>query len=170
MWSYGSYWHSLKVQETLIIFLMLGQVLFFVGKEILRFGLGMTTRRKNWYKSLAKECSSLSQSAFSRSVVAFSSNYYFSLDGYAPKTRSSSGKATVPAPKPFRKVCARLSSGVRYGIGFTLERSCGPECIFCTGTAFERKCRYFSFRPHYEVKLELKNAPPALKVCVGWSR
>lgn len=61
---------------------------------------------------------------------------------------------------PFLKVCARLSSGVRYGIGFVLERACGPECLFCLGSAFDRKCRYFSFRPHYEVKLELKPTRP----------
>lgn len=115
------------------------------------------------------ECSLPSQSTFSRHFVLFCSTYSFSLDAYAPKTRSLSGKTTTTAPKPFRKICARLSSGVRYGIGFTLERSCGPECTFCTGTAFDRKCRYFSFRPHYEVKLELKNEPPSLKVCVNFA-
>ncbi|KAF8974465.1 golgi-body localization protein domain-containing protein [Flammula alnicola] len=78
-------------------------------------------------------------------------------------SRSPLGDASPQKSKPFQKVCARLSSGVRYGIGLILERSCGPECLFCTGTAFDRKCRYFSFHPHYEVKLEKKPSPPMLK-------
>jgi len=63
-------------------------------------------------------------------------------------------------------VFARLSSGVRFGLGFLFERSCGPECLFCAGSAFHRKCRYFSFRPHYEIKLEVKDKKPELKVCL----
>ncbi|KDR83645.1 hypothetical protein GALMADRAFT_235956 [Galerina marginata CBS 339.88] len=65
--------------------------------------------------------------------------------------------------KPFLKVCARLTSGVRYGIGFILERACGPECLYCMGSTFHRKCRYFSFRPHYDVKLEKKPSMPSFK-------
>ena len=61
-------------------------------------------------------------------------------------------------------MCARLSSGVRYGIGFVVERSCGSECVHCDGTAFSRKCRYFSFRPHYNVILEKKLSVPDIKV------
>jgi len=77
------------------------------------------------------------------------------------------GAALLPGSKknkPFQKICARLSSGVRFGIGIVLERSCGLECSFCTGNSFHRKCRYFSFRPHYRVKLEKKKFPPTLKV------
>ncbi|KAF9485263.1 hypothetical protein BDN70DRAFT_871269 [Pholiota conissans] len=85
------------------------------------------------------------------------------LDPFIPKARSFPGKIAPLPSRPFQKVFAQLSSGVRYGIGFVLERSCGCECLFCTGTAFERKCRYFSFRPHYEVMLEKKESPPALK-------
>ncbi|KAF8913997.1 golgi-body localization protein domain-containing protein [Gymnopilus junonius] len=75
-------------------------------------------------------------------------------DGLPPHSNSS---------KPFKKICARLSSGVRYGVGFVLERTCGPECLFCTGAPFQRKCRFFSFRPHYEVKLEKKPSSPSFK-------
>lgn len=63
------------------------------------------------------------------------------------------------------KVCAKLSSGVRFGVGFVLERSCGPECDGCSGKPFDRKCRFFNFRPHYEVKLGTKMEIPEPKVC-----
>lgn len=65
--------------------------------------------------------------------------------------------------KRFQKVCAQLSSGVRYGIGFVPERSCGPECTKCRGTPFHRNCRHFNFRPHFEVKLERKIGTPIEK-------
>lgn len=63
-----------------------------------------------------------------------------------------------------RKVVAKLSSGVRFGVGIVLERSCGSECPRCVGSAFHRECRLFSFKPHYEVMLERKASKPALKV------
>lgn len=62
------------------------------------------------------------------------------------------------------KVCAKLSSGVRFGIGFVLERACGPECTTCTGKSFDRKCRLYTFRPHYDVRLETKVSVPEAKV------
>ncbi|PCH41098.1 hypothetical protein WOLCODRAFT_89020 [Wolfiporia cocos MD-104 SS10] len=61
------------------------------------------------------------------------------------------------------RVCAKLSSGVCFGVGFVLERSCGPECLKCSGKPFDRLCRLFAFRPHYEVKLETKDNVPELK-------
>lgn len=59
-------------------------------------------------------------------------------------------------PGKFTKICAKFSSGVRFGVGFVLERTCGVECNKCTGAAFERECRIFNFRPHFDVKLEQK--------------
>lgn len=64
----------------------------------------------------------------------------------------------------YQKICAKLNSGTRFGIGFVLERSCGSECTKCSGNAFERQCRLFDFRPHYDVKLENKRVKPLLKV------
>ncbi|TFK43439.1 golgi-body localization protein domain-containing protein [Crucibulum laeve] len=64
---------------------------------------------------------------------------------------------------PFRKVCAKFGSGIRFGIGFVLERACGYECTKCTGSALQRQCRYFTFRPHYSVKLEKKPIKPTRK-------
>ncbi|KAH8113231.1 golgi-body localization protein domain-containing protein [Phellopilus nigrolimitatus] len=55
--------------------------------------------------------------------------------------------------KDFRKVCAKFTSGIRWGIGFVLERTCGVSCSNCGGTF---ACRLFAFRPHYEVMLEPK--------------
>ncbi|KZT20386.1 hypothetical protein NEOLEDRAFT_1122781 [Neolentinus lepideus HHB14362 ss-1] len=62
-----------------------------------------------------------------------------------------------------RKVCARFGSGVRFGVGFRLERSCGRECPRCDGTPFKRECRLFTFKPHFEVELEKKPKVPELK-------
>ncbi|KIY49303.1 hypothetical protein FISHEDRAFT_9609, partial [Fistulina hepatica ATCC 64428] len=62
-----------------------------------------------------------------------------------------------------RKICAKFRSGVRFGVGFLLERTCGPECPTCTGSAFHRSCRSFDFKPHYRVVLEKKAEPPVEK-------
>lgn len=51
------------------------------------------------------------------------------------------------------KVCAKLSSGVRFGVGTVFERTCGSECRTCTGSTFDRLCREFTFRPHYHIQL-----------------
>ncbi|KAI6134943.1 RNA pol II promoter Fmp27 protein domain-containing protein, partial [Pisolithus croceorrhizus] len=51
------------------------------------------------------------------------------------------------------KVCAKLSSGVRFGVGTVFERTCGSECRTCTGSTFDRLCREFTFRPHYDIQL-----------------
>ncbi|EJU06094.1 hypothetical protein DACRYDRAFT_97695 [Dacryopinax primogenitus] len=61
-------------------------------------------------------------------------------------------------PKRFRKVCAKFTNGVRWGIGFKLERTCRTEeCDKCKGSIFHRQCRFFYFRPHWTVHLR---APP----------
>ncbi|KXN86435.1 UPF0648 protein C3H5.09c [Leucoagaricus sp. SymC.cos] len=64
---------------------------------------------------------------------------------------------------PYRKICAELHSGVRYGIGFVFERTCDPTCPKCSGNVFQRQCRIFDFIPHYDVRLETKLNKPALK-------
>ncbi|KAJ6628726.1 golgi-body localization protein domain-containing protein [Mycena sp. CBHHK59/15] len=65
--------------------------------------------------------------------------------------------------RPFQKICAKFRSGVRFGIGFVMERSCGTECSTCSGSPFHRKCRLFIFRPHYDVKLQKKPHIPVIK-------
>jgi hypothetical protein len=60
-----------------------------------------------------------------------------------------------------RKTCAKLGSGVRFGIRFDLEKTCSlKDCHECEGPAHRRKCRSFVFRPHYDVKLELEPKTP----------
>ncbi|KIL00625.1 hypothetical protein PAXRUDRAFT_821523 [Paxillus rubicundulus Ve08.2h10] len=51
------------------------------------------------------------------------------------------------------KICAKLSSGVRFGVGTVFERTCGVECNKCTGSSFDRGCRFFHFRSHHSVQL-----------------
>ena len=65
-----------------------------------------------------------------------------------------------------RKVCAKFGSGSRFGVGIVLERTCGPDCTHCSGDAFHRQCRFFDFRPHYQVMLETKDHRPLEKVSV----
>ncbi|KAF9008973.1 golgi-body localization protein domain-containing protein [Cyathus striatus] len=66
--------------------------------------------------------------------------------------------------EPFQKVCAKFGSGIRFGVGFVLERACGHECKPCEAqTSFHRKCRFFDFKPHYAVKLEKKLITPERK-------
>ncbi|KAI5124944.1 hypothetical protein M0805_007371 [Coniferiporia weirii] len=62
--------------------------------------------------------------------------------------------------KCFRRTCAKFSSGIRWGIGFVLERTCGTSCLKCGGSF---ACRLFNFRPHYEIMLEPKTMIPQEK-------
>ncbi|KAF8195786.1 golgi-body localization protein domain-containing protein [Mycena galopus ATCC 62051] len=75
-----------------------------------------------------------------------------------PRTHGDAEK-----PRPFQKICAKFRSGVRFGLGFVMERSCGPECLACSGSPFHRKCRLFDFLPHYDIKLQKKPRVPARK-------
>ncbi|THH02741.1 hypothetical protein EW026_g149 [Hermanssonia centrifuga] len=76
-----------------------------------------------------------------------------------PKTESHGTSASNKKCLP-RKVCAKFGSGSRFGVGVALERTCGPDCPNCTGGTFDRQCRFFDFRPHYEVTLETKPQKP----------
>ncbi|KAK7061817.1 golgi-body localization protein domain-containing protein [Favolaschia claudopus] len=81
-----------------------------------------------------------------------------------PKSkRKPRSQAELQNPRPFQKICAQFRSGVRFGLGFVMERSCGPECTSCSGSSFHRKCRFFDFLPHYEIKLQKKPRVPIRK-------
>ncbi|KAG5725006.1 UPF0648 protein C3H5.09c [Termitomyces sp. T112] len=82
---------------------------------------------------------------------------------YPQNQLPSFASRTPEASKPFRKIIAKVRSGVRFGVGFVLERACGGECYTCSGSAFHRKCRYFEFLPHYKVRLEKKVVVPKMK-------
>ncbi|TFK23245.1 hypothetical protein FA15DRAFT_705606 [Coprinopsis marcescibilis] len=85
------------------------------------------------------------------------------LDHIQPSTLIPSVTRTLGIPKPFKKVWARLNSGVRFGVGFLPERACGTDCSECAGAPRERKCRLFTFKPHYQVLMEKKPFVPELK-------
>ncbi|GLB33910.1 putative RNA pol II promoter Fmp27 protein [Lyophyllum shimeji] len=86
------------------------------------------------------------------------------LEHLYPRNQERLFSRRIPeTSKPFRKICAEVRSGVRFGIGFVLERACGSECLKCSESAFHRQCRYFDFRPHYEVRLETKAQSPERK-------
>ncbi|KAG8218593.1 hypothetical protein J3R82DRAFT_4234 [Butyriboletus roseoflavus] len=60
----------------------------------------------------------------------------------------------IVARNDWVKMCANLCSGVRFGVGAMFERTCsGLECSKCTGSPFDRNCRFFNFRSHHTVQL-----------------
>lgn len=67
------------------------------------------------------------------------------------------------------KVCAKLSSGTMFGVGAVFERTCTTDCKTCTGSAFDRSCRLFAFRPHYDVQLLRKSEAMTTQVRVVFS-
>ncbi len=73
-------------------------------------------------------------------------------------------KANEDGGRRAQIICAKFRSGVCFGVGFVLERACGPECSRCSGKPFDRQCRLFDFEPHYDVKLEWKDSIPEIKV------
>ncbi|KAJ6485160.1 golgi-body localization protein domain-containing protein [Mycena vitilis] len=81
-----------------------------------------------------------------------------------PKSkRKHRSQVDTDKPRPFRKICAKFQSGVRFGLGFVMERSCGPECTACSGAPFHRQCRFYDFLPHYAIKLQKKPRVPLRK-------
>ncbi|KAJ7179036.1 golgi-body localization protein domain-containing protein [Mycena filopes] len=80
-----------------------------------------------------------------------------------PKSKRKPRTLEAGNPRPFQKICAKFRSGVCFGIGFVMERSCGPECSACSGSPFHRKCRFYDFLPHYDIKLQKKPRIPERK-------
>ncbi|KAG9055730.1 hypothetical protein FS842_001402 [Serendipita sp. 407] len=75
----------------------------------------------------------------------------------APSGMSSLDYELGPGSRQPQKVIAKLTSGVRIGMGFALERSCRSSCLTCHPEAdpFHRTCRIFDFKPHYQVALRV---------------
>ncbi|KAF7301766.1 hypothetical protein MIND_00742200 [Mycena indigotica] len=95
---------------------------------------------------------------FSESMIIAIPDFSYLLPKTKRKRRREGEKV-----RPFTKICAKLGSGVCFGVGFVMERACGPECDTCRGAAFYRKCRFYDFRPHYDVKLQKKSGVPEVK-------
>ncbi|CAE6347030.1 unnamed protein product [Rhizoctonia solani] len=64
-----------------------------------------------------------------------------------------------------QKICAKLTNGVKLGLGFALERKCGLDCGL---RHMGDSCRLFTFRPHYEVKLRPSTANPEIDSFAGF--
>ncbi|KAK0552268.1 Protein SABRE [Tilletia horrida] len=87
------------------------------------------------------------------------------LSPEAPKTNegeptiTGSRKRYTSEPR-FRKVCLRLSNGVRWGAGLIYERTCTADTCRrrprCQGTPFYRECRFWDRIPHWEVHTKSK--------------
>lgn len=70
-------------------------------------------------------------------------------------------KEGVPLNTEIIKVVGTLVGGVRWGLGIKLERTCRPDTCenpvsACEGDKFQRRCRFFDFKPHYDVKTRTK--------------
>ncbi|KAF7331891.1 hypothetical protein MKEN_00069400 [Mycena kentingensis (nom. inval.)] len=100
-------------------------------------------------------------------IQVFSESMVIAIPDFShllPKTKRKRRREGEPdRSRAFKKICAKLRSGVCFGVGFVLERACGSECSSCSGSAFHRKCRFFDFRPHYQVQLEKKSRVPEVK-------
>lgn len=71
-------------------------------------------------------------------------------------------KGVAPDVK-IHKTLGVLVNGVRWGMGFRFERTCARgRCQNnppCEGNKFQRKCRFFDFKPHYDVKTRIDPGP-----------
>ncbi|KAG0143385.1 hypothetical protein CROQUDRAFT_109221 [Cronartium quercuum f. sp. fusiforme G11] len=79
---------------------------------------------------------------------------YRQASGVSDSDDESDTDAVHARKTEFLKIVAKLTNGVRWGMGIVLERACGDEeekTCGCTGPAFHRKCRIFKFKPHYQV-------------------
>ncbi|EUC67503.1 Apt1 domain protein [Rhizoctonia solani AG-3 Rhs1AP] len=92
------------------------------------------------------------------------------LPTFADQRTSGTETPRGPAPGGHRsqmqKICAKLTNGVKFGLGFALERRCGPDCTVKHTTG--DSCRLFAFRPHYEVKLRPSTADPKVDSFAGF--
>ncbi|KAF8759703.1 RNA pol II promoter Fmp27 protein domain, partial [Rhizoctonia solani] len=96
--------------------------------------------------------------------------------GYYPEERSWSnfeesawflGSPTTGGHQSqMQKICAKLTNGVKLGLGFALERKCGSDCTI--RHTMDDSCRLFTFRPHYEVKLRPSTADPEIDSFAGF--
>ncbi|KAG9096705.1 hypothetical protein FRC06_008417 [Ceratobasidium sp. 370] len=64
-----------------------------------------------------------------------------------------------------QKICAKLTNGVKFGLGFALERTCEPGCTMDHKSGL---CRRFDFRPHYDIKLRPSTGDPSVDSFAGF--
>jgi hypothetical protein len=82
-------------------------------------------------------------------------------------SQDSSGYKGYKRRPDFKKVCLKLTNGVRWGAGLILERTCtGDDCVQkkkCTGIPFNRECRFWTRKKHWEVYQRSKDYADTLK-------
>ncbi|KAG8925646.1 hypothetical protein FRC01_009884 [Tulasnella sp. 417] len=91
-----------------------------------------------------------------------SSKMYLAIPDLSRFKESVAG-SRLSTSRKLVKICAKLTNGVRLGFGFALERTCRSDCRSCgSAPAFLKQCRFFTFKPHYEVALKVppKNGGP----------
>ncbi|KIO32802.1 hypothetical protein M407DRAFT_18267 [Tulasnella calospora MUT 4182] len=91
-----------------------------------------------------------------------SSKMYLAIPDLSRFKESVAG-SRLSTSRKLVKICAKFTNGVRLGFGFALERTCLSDCPGCGGApAFLKQCRFFTFKPHYEVALKVppKNRGP----------
>lgn len=79
---------------------------------------------------------------------------YRQASGASDSDDESDSDAVRSRKTEFLKIVGKLTNGVRWGMGIVLERACGDDdkkTCGCVGTTFHRKCRIFTFKPHYQV-------------------
>ncbi|EGG04706.1 uncharacterized protein MELLADRAFT_78278 [Melampsora larici-populina 98AG31] len=79
---------------------------------------------------------------------------YRQASGVSDSDDESDSDAVRSRKTEFLKIVGKLTNGVRWGMGIVLERACGDhdnKTCGCVGTTFHRKCRIFTFKPHYQV-------------------
>ncbi|KAF8681124.1 RNA pol II promoter Fmp27 protein domain [Rhizoctonia solani] len=81
-------------------------------------------------------------------------------------TSATGVSATGGHQSQMQKICAKLTNGVKLGLGFALERKCGSDCTI--RHTMDDSCRLFTFRPHYEVKLRPSTADPEIDSFAGF--
>ncbi|UZJ56701.1 hypothetical protein CBS101457_006021 [Exobasidium rhododendri] len=72
----------------------------------------------------------------------------------------SSQKRYMKDPE-YKKVCLKLTNGVRWGAALHWERTCTDDAsciqhVKCKGTPFHRECRFWERKPHWDVHTRSK--------------
>lgn len=74
---------------------------------------------------------------------------------FGDNSLASSGTRRYMKDPSFQKIVARLTNGIRWGVGLQFEHTCTDENCQrkprCEGTPFYRECRKFEKIPHWEV-------------------
>lgn len=156
---------------------MLG--LLCAGLATRKYLWGTILKRKSWFSFEAIRCLWVYLSKHFIRDLAPNTNMFDSLQVFAEsrpsgtESPSSSSQTALPTASlvqgnqqyRLQKICAKLTNGVKFGLGFALERNCGPDC---NNNHTSGLCRRFDFRPHYQVQLRPSTADPKIDSFAGF--